>query len=74
MLQMALAGTGVIGVFFLVTETTHHKEIDDLAEHATKDRIRAVLRTINPLCVLRWYRYLNLLLVAGASSALVWNM
>ncbi|KAI6782045.1 transporter-like protein [Emericellopsis cladophorae] len=73
-LQTALAGTGLIGVFFLVPETIHHKKIDVLANHGRKDRIHAIFRMINPLRVLRWYRYLNLLLVAGASSALVWNM
>lgn len=73
-LQSGLAGAGLLGVFFLVPETIHRKKIADLENYSKKDRTRAVLGMINPLRVLRWFRHLNLCLVAGASSALVWNM
>ena len=73
-LQTALAGTGLVGVFFLVPETIHHKKIADLEGLPRKQRTRAILGMINPLRVLRWFRHLNLCLVAIASSSLVWNM
>lgn len=73
-LQTALAGIGLLGVFFLVPETIHRKKITDLEGIPPKERTWAVLGMINPLRVLRWFRHLNLCLVAGASSSLVWNM
>ena len=73
-LQTALAGTAFLGLFFLVPETIHHRGIDDLRELPVKDRIRSVLRLVNPLRALRWFRHLNVCLVTGASASLVWNM
>lgn len=73
-LQTALAGTGTLGVFFLVPETIHYKKINDLKGLAKTERTRAILGMINPLRVLNLYRHLNLGLVAGGSSSLVWNM
>lgn len=73
-LQTALAGAGVLGVFFLVPETIHHKQIEDLKGQPRKQKIIAVLRMTNPIRVIRLFRYGNQVLVALASSALVWNM
>jgi MFS family permease len=73
-LQTALAGTGALGVFFLVPETAHHKKILDYDDYSPKEKTVAILGLINPVRVLRLFRYLNLCLVGGASSALVWNM
>jgi MFS family permease len=73
-LQTALAGTGTLGVFFLVPETIHYKKINDLKGLAKRERTRAILGMINPLRVLKLFRHLNLGLVAGGSSSLVWNM
>ncbi|KAM0454677.1 hypothetical protein ACHAPV_005572 [Trichoderma viride] len=73
-LQTALAGTGVLGVYFLVPETIHHKQIEDLEGQSRKQKIIAVLRMTNPIRVIRLFRYGNQVLVALASSALVWNM
>ncbi|KAL7950383.1 MFS general substrate transporter [Trichoderma barbatum] len=73
-LQTALAGTGALGVFFLVPETIHHKAIDDLEDRSKKEKAKAVLHMTNPIRVMRLFRYWNQVLVAFASSALVWNM
>ncbi|KAM5386705.1 hypothetical protein ACJZ2D_000668 [Fusarium nematophilum] len=73
-LQTALAGAGALGVFFLVPETIHHKKIEDLAGHSGKDKMRTILKMINPIRPLRLFRYFNLVLVGVASSSLVWNM
>ena len=73
-LQTALAGTGVFGVFLLIPETAHRLGIDELTHLSRHERTRAVLHLINPIRPLRLFRYLNQVCVAGASSALVWNM
>lgn len=74
-LQTALAGAGLVGVVVVVPETIHRKGLADLATLKTRRRqAAAVARMVNPWRSLRWYRHLNVALVAGASSALVWNM
>lgn len=73
-LQTALAGTAALGVFFLVPETIHGKKIDELNGHSQGAKTRAIVAMINPIRPLRLFRYLNLVLVAGASSSLTWNM
>ncbi|KAL6810790.1 MFS general substrate transporter [Trichoderma sp. SZMC 28013] len=73
-LQTALAGTGALGVFFLVPETIHRKAIDDLQDRSRKEKVKAILHMTNPIRVMRLFRYWNQVLVAFASSALVWNM
>lgn len=64
----------MIGTFFVVSETIHHKKIDDLDCHSRKEKAWAVAKEINPVRVLVLFKYPNLLLVALASAALVWNM
>ncbi|KAK5987450.1 MFS-type transporter ppsE [Cladobotryum mycophilum] len=73
-LQTACAGTGVIGVFFLVPETIHRRKLDDLEGYSKQEKIKAILRMINPIRVLALFKYWNQVLVAFASSALLWNM
>ncbi|KHN96378.1 Major facilitator superfamily domain, general substrate transporter [Metarhizium album ARSEF 1941] len=73
-LQTALAGTSVVGVFFLVPETAQHKKIADLENLPKKERLGAVMHMISPIRVLKLFRYWNQVLVACASSALLWNM
>ncbi|KAH7326289.1 major facilitator superfamily domain-containing protein [Stachybotrys elegans] len=73
-LQTALAGVALLGIFFLVPETAHRKKIEDL-EHLSKvEKAKEIARLVNPIRVLAWFRYPNLILVAAGSSALVWNM
>ncbi|PNY27701.1 transporter AQR1 [Tolypocladium capitatum] len=73
-LQTALAGTGVLGVFFLVPETIHRKKIFDLNGYSRRGKIKALLGMTNPIRPLRLFRYWSLVPVACGSSALVWNM
>ncbi|RFU79161.1 mfs transporter [Trichoderma arundinaceum] len=73
-LQTALAGTGVLGVYFLVPETIHHKSIEDLEGRSKKEKAKAILHMTNPIRVIRLFRYWNQVLVALASAGLVWNM
>lgn len=73
-LQTALAGTGTLGVFFLVPETIYYKKIADLEGYSRGKKTMAILGMVNPIRVLRLFRYLNLVLVALGSSSLVWNM
>lgn len=73
-LQTALAGTGLLGVFFLVPETIHHKQLEDIKNLSKKEKTSAILSRISPIKVLSLFKYWNQVLVAAASSALVWNM
>ncbi|KAF7547025.1 hypothetical protein G7046_g9136 [Stylonectria norvegica] len=73
-LQSALSGAGIFAVFFLVPETTHHKKLDDLEGYSHKAKAKAILSMIDPLKVLRLFRYWNLVLAAGGSSSLTWHM
>ncbi|KZZ91089.1 Major facilitator superfamily domain, general substrate transporter [Moelleriella libera RCEF 2490] len=73
-LQTALAGAAVLGIFFVVPETAHHVKMKDLEALPWPSRLAAIMRTMNPMRVLGLLRYWNQLLVACASSALLWNM
>ncbi|KAI5465271.1 major facilitator superfamily domain-containing protein [Mariannaea sp. PMI_226] len=73
-LQTALAGVGTLAVSFLVPETIHYKKSNALSQSSKKDKTMAILAMINPTRVLGLFRHANLCFVAGASSALVWNM
>ncbi|KAJ9156066.1 Dityrosine transporter 1 [Pleurostoma richardsiae] len=73
-MQTGLAGLAVAGAFFLLPETIHHKKIDDLEGYTRWSKAKVLWSLINPMRVLRLYRYPNLLLIGIASSSLVWNM
>lgn len=73
-LQTALAGAGVLGVYFVVPETAHHLKINDLESFSRKEKTFAILSMISPMRVLRLFRYLNVALVAVGSASLTWNM
>ncbi|KAM6507380.1 hypothetical protein FSOLCH5_012597 [Fusarium solani] len=73
-LQTALAGAGVLGVYFVVPETAHHLKINDLESLSRKEKTYAILSMISPMRVLRLFRYLNVALVAVGSASLTWNM
>lgn len=73
--QTGLSGLAVLGTFFLLPETIHHKKYDDL-QGLSKMRKAAVLwNMVNPWRVLKlMVSYPNLILTGIASSSLVWNM
>ena len=73
-LQTAMAGVGMVGAFFLLPETSHRKTIEDLKDLSKKDRTKAILARVNPIRVLRLFRYPNLVLNTAGSASLVWNM
>jgi MFS family permease len=73
-LQTALAGVALIGAYFLLPETIHHKKSNDLIRLPLKAKARVLWGMTNPCRVVRLYRYPNLIMVALASSSLVWNM
>ncbi|KAM5352302.1 hypothetical protein ACJ41O_005025 [Fusarium nematophilum] len=73
-LQTALAGAGVLGVYFLVPETAHHLKIKDLEGFTRRKKTCAILGMTSPMRVLRLFRYWNIALVAGGSASLTWNM
>ena len=73
-LQTALAGVALIGAYFLLPETIHRKKSDELVGLTFKRKARVLWRMTNPWRVVRLYKYPNLIMVALASSSLVWNM
>lgn len=73
-LQTALAGVALIGAYFLLPETIHRKKSDDLVGLTWKKKARVLWSMTNPWRVIRLYKYPNLIMVALASSSLVWNM
>ncbi|KAL5434350.1 hypothetical protein PMIN07_010823 [Paraphaeosphaeria minitans] len=73
-LQTALAGVATLLVFFLQPETIHYRRADELAALPRAKRMRTLWTWLNPMRIIRLYRYPNLLAVAVASSSLVWNM
>jgi hypothetical protein len=73
-LQAGLSGVAVIGAFFLLPETIYHKRIDDLEGYNHKEKVKVMWGMVNPVRVIRLFRYPSLLLCALASSSLVWNM
>ncbi|KAF2878335.1 major facilitator superfamily domain-containing protein [Massariosphaeria phaeospora] len=73
-LQTALAGVATLLVFFLQPETVHYKRSDELNGVSGSKKAHMMWHWLNPLRVIRLYRYPNLFTVAIASSSLVWNM
>ncbi|KAH6985789.1 major facilitator superfamily domain-containing protein [Ilyonectria sp. MPI-CAGE-AT-0026] len=73
-LQTALAGVGVLGLYFVVLETAHHKRITELEGYSRRDKTKAILKMISPVRVLLLFRYWNIVMVAGGSASLTWNM
>ncbi|KAK7419882.1 hypothetical protein QQX98_003069 [Neonectria punicea] len=73
-LQTALVGVGLLGIYLVVVETAHHKKITELEGYFRWDKTKAISRMISPVRVLLLFRYWNIVLVAGGSSSLTWNM
>lgn len=63
-----------MGTFILLPETIHHRKIDDLVGYTPRRKISVLWGMINPIRVLKLYRYPNLIMGGLASSALIWNM
>lgn len=73
-LQTALAGVAFVGAYYLLPETIHRKKSDDLIGLPLKKKARVLWGMTNPWRVVKLYRYPNLIVVALASSSLVFNM
>jgi MFS family permease len=73
-LQTALAGFGTLLVVVFLPETIHKKRSIELKGLAPKEYASKLWQWSNPFRVIRLFRYPNLLVVALASSSLVWNM
>lgn len=73
-LQTALAGVAAVGAFFLLPETAHYMKSDELVGLPLKKKAGILWKMLNPWRVVRLYQYPNLMMVALASSSLVWNM
>ncbi|KXJ86048.1 major facilitator superfamily domain-containing protein [Microdochium bolleyi] len=72
--QTGLAVLALLGSYLILPETIYHKRWDDLAGFSGTQRARALGHMVNPLRVIRLWRYPNVLLAGLASSSLLWNM
>lgn len=72
--QTGLAGTALIGVYFILPETIHHRKLDDLHGYSRKEKALSIMRMINPWRVLKLWRYPNVVFTGLASAAILWNM
>jgi MFS family permease len=61
-LQTALAGTATILCFFLQPETIHEKRAKELDGLPASEKAAKMWQWLNPVRVIRLYRYPNLLL------------
>jgi multidrug resistance protein len=73
-LQTALAGPALIGAYFLLPETIHVRKADSLVGLPIRKQASILWSMTNPWRVIKLFRYPNLIVVALASSSLVWNM
>ncbi|RDL37499.1 uncharacterized protein BP5553_04932 [Venustampulla echinocandica] len=73
-LQTALAGVAAVGAYFLLPETAYYKKSSDLVGLSLQTKVTVLWGMVNPWRVVQLYRYPNLIMVALASSSLVWNM
>lgn len=73
-LQTALAGLALVGAYFILPETIHHKKSDDLIGLPRRKKYRILWGMLNPWRVVKLFQYPNLFIVSLASSSLVWNM
>ncbi|KAI1840893.1 hypothetical protein JX266_012903 [Neoarthrinium moseri] len=70
-LQTAMAGLASVLAIFVIPETIHQKQWAAIPKDR---RVRETFRALNPAKLLALIGDVNILLVALASSALVWNM
>lgn len=73
-LQTGLAGVALVGSYFLLPETIHRKKSDELVGLSPKRKATVLWSMCNPWRVVKLFKYPNLIIVAFASSSLVWNM
>lgn len=73
-LQTALAGVALIGAYFLLPETAHSLKVDNIRGLPLRVQAKVLWGMLNPWRVIKLYKYPNLIMVALASSSLVWNM
>lgn len=69
-LQTALAGTATVLCFFLQPETIHIKRAVELEGLPRKQKARKMWSWLNPLRVVRLFRYPNLTLTVSMLSSL----
>lgn len=69
--QFASAVATIIAAFFLIPETTHHRQINEYADMTPAAKALVVLAKINPLRSVILLRYGNVLVVSLASASVM---
>ncbi|KAH7024659.1 putative MFS transporter [Microdochium trichocladiopsis] len=73
-LQTGLAGLALAGSYLILPETIYHLRWDDLAGFSGQQRVKVLWSMVNPVRVVRLWRYPNVTLAGLASASLLWNM
>ncbi|KAK7533985.1 major facilitator superfamily domain-containing protein [Phyllosticta citribraziliensis] len=73
-MQTGLGGVGVLGIAFLLPETTHYRRCVELKGLKRREKAGRLWAWMNPTRVVRLYRYPNLMAAGVASASLIWNM
>lgn len=73
-LQTGLAGVALLGSYLVLPETIYHLRWHDLAGVPARRRVGLLWSMVNPLRVVKLWRYPNVTLTGLASAALLWNM
>ncbi|KAF4556744.1 MFS antiporter-like protein 1 [Elsinoe fawcettii] len=73
-MQTGIAGAATVLVIFFLPETIHYKKSEELEGLTTKEKVAKFWEWMNPLRVVKLYKFPNLALAGFATGALVWNM
>lgn len=71
--QVGCSVATVAGAFFLIPETAHYKQMNDLAKLPVRQQALAIAVQINPLRSVSLLRYGNVLIVSIASAAVLFT-
>lgn len=73
-MQTGIAAGATALVFFFLPETIHYKKSVELEGLTTKEKVDKFWEWMNPLRVIKLFKFPNLSLAAFATATLVWNM
>ncbi|PNS14470.1 Quinidine resistance protein 1 [Sphaceloma murrayae] len=73
-MQTGIAAGATVLVFFFLPETIHYKKSVELEGLTTREKVAKFWEWMNPLRVIKLWKFPNLALVGFATGALVWNM
>ncbi|KAL4724519.1 hypothetical protein ACLX1H_007960 [Fusarium chlamydosporum] len=73
-LQTALVGLSCVLTVFLLPETSMHRRITERAGLGFESKLSLIGQRANPILILAFFRYPNIIFLGIGTSALMWNM